>query len=89
MPVNDNRSTTREQFKKAKNQDEKKPQERIKWDVRLFPIWLRLIVLFVALIGVLLTGAVVGYSVVGKGKMADALKMETWTHIHDLVVKEK
>lgn len=85
MPVNDNRPTRREQYKKAK----KHAPERNQWDVRLFPIWLRLLVLFVALIGVLLTGAVVGYSVIGNGKMADALKVTTWTHIHDLVSKEK
>ena len=56
--------------------------------IRLIPIWLR-IVLLVIFTGVfMVTGAAVGYGVLGNGHPGDVLKGSTWTHIIDLVEKK-
>jgi len=56
--------------------------------VRLFPIWLRLVIV-VALIAVsTIAGAVIGYGVIGDGNPLDALKWSTWQHIVDIVGKD-
>lgn len=56
--------------------------------VRLIPIWMRLGIIAVLLaLGVLL-GAIIGYSVLGSGKVSDTFSRETWTHIIDLVNKK-
>lgn len=57
--------------------------------VRKFPIWLRLIVIFVLSIISLVLGLMVGYGVLGDGNPIDALKIDTWQHIIDIVEKEK
>ena len=56
--------------------------------VRMFPIWLRLILVIVLAAVSLTIGAVIGYSVIGDGKAGDTFKQSTWTHIIDLVEKE-
>ncbi|MBM7714510.1 hypothetical protein JOC94_001482 [Bacillus thermophilus] len=76
--------------KKEKRHEEKKKQrspEKIK--VRLIPIWLRTIIVLLSLFICLIAGVVVGYSVIGDGKPQDALKKSTWTHIIDLVNKDR
>lgn len=60
----------------------KKPRRRI------FPIWLRLIVILILCCAALIAGAMVGYGVLGDGAPKDVLKRETWEHIIDIVVKE-
>lgn len=61
-------------------------QEKIR--VRLIPIWLRLVIMAVLIFISLMSGAVVGYGMLGKGNMGDVFKISTWTHINDLVNKE-
>ncbi|WP_339161121.1 DNA-directed RNA polymerase subunit beta [Siminovitchia sp. FSL W7-1587] len=76
--------------KKEKRHEEKKKEcspEKIK--VRLIPIWLRTIIVLLSIFICLITGVVVGYSVIGDGKPQDALKKSTWTHIIDLVNKDR
>jgi hypothetical protein len=99
-----NQVKTREEYKKAKGDERKSPatqetskaaqkaqkaevaNKRIR--VRLIPIWLR-IVLLVIFTGVfMVTGAAVGYGVLGNGHPGDVLKGSTWTHIIDLVEKK-
>lgn len=57
--------------------------------VRLIPIWLRLVLLAVLIVVSVTAGALVGYSGLGGGKAVDVFKLSTWTHIRDLVEKEK
>lgn len=57
--------------------------------IRLFPIWLRIVLLAVFVVVSVLAGAAVGYGVIGDGKPADVFKESTWTHIRDLVEKGK
>ncbi|QNG60184.1 DNA-directed RNA polymerase subunit beta [Metabacillus idriensis] len=75
---------SREQVKQAKKTEERKRRIRI----RLIPIWLRIVlVLFFMAVGAV-CGAMIGYGVLGDGKPTDALKIETWQHVFDLVEKE-
>lgn len=77
---------TRKQ-QKAKQKMERKLNKRPRR--RIFPIWLRLIVIALFAVSALAAGLVVGYGVLGDGNPSDALKMETWQHIIDIVKKEK
>lgn len=52
---------------------------------RVFPIWLRIIVVLVLSCVALIAGLMVGYGVLGGGAPTDALKFETWQHIIELV----
>jgi hypothetical protein len=57
--------------------------------VRLIPIWLRLILLVVLVFISVVAGAIVGYGMLGGGKIAEVFQESTWTHIIDLVEKGK
>ncbi|MFC5466427.1 DNA-directed RNA polymerase subunit beta [Lederbergia graminis] len=84
---------TREQMKKQRSAEKvqhkstAKKNKRVR--VRLIPIWLRIVLLLIFLAASLAAGLMVGYGVIGDGNPTDALKKETWTHIIDLVIKEK
>ncbi|KKE80437.1 MULTISPECIES: DNA-directed RNA polymerase subunit beta [Bacillaceae] len=54
---------------------------------RMFPIWLRIIVVLSLAAIALVVGLMVGYGVLGNGNLIDALKIETWQHLIDIVVK--
>jgi len=56
--------------------------------VRLFPIWLRLVIVVALIIISTIAGAVIGYGVIGDGNPLDALKWSTWQHIIDIVGKD-
>ena len=82
---------TREEFKverKDKNNTEENASPKRKVRVRLFPIWLRIIVIILIMAVSVLAGAVVGYGVMGDGKASDTFKKETWTHIVHLINEE-
>ncbi|GEM_PF-4161473 len=57
--------------------------------VRIFPVWLRLIIVCILSVAALMAGLMIGYGVIGNGTPTDALKVETWQHVIDIVVKEK
>ena len=83
---------TREQIKQERmttEQPEKLADNRKRIRVRLIPIWLRLVLVTLLIVASLLSGTMVGYGVIGSGKPFDALKKSTWTHITDLINKEK
>lgn len=56
---------------------------------RIFPIWLRLIVILILCVVALIVGLIVGYGILGDGVPSDALKWETWQHIVDIVKKKE
>jgi len=67
---------------KAKVKDEKKTW----WvQIRLFPIWLRVILITALVLGAIAAGLMIGYGYIGDGKPKDALKWETWQHILDIL----
>lgn len=75
---------------KTSNNAQEKGDRRIRIvKVRLIPIWLRAALIMIAACICLFAGALFGYSVMGDGKPQDAWKKETWTHIIDIVQKEK
>ena len=64
---------------------ENPPTKTIWVQMRLIPIWLRIILVLLLLVGTAIMGAMVGYGYIGDGVPADVLKKETWTHILDIV----
>lgn len=73
--------------KKAKKDEVKTEEPKKTWwvQIRLFPIWLRIIIVIVLIALAAVLGAMVGFGVVGDGEPADALKWETWQHILDIM----
>lgn len=68
---------------KQKQQDEKPKKQRR----RILPIWLRIIIVLLVSTVALVAGLMIGYGVIGDGNPSDALKIETWRHIIDIVTK--
>ena len=64
---------------------EEKPKRALWVQIRLFPIWLRIILVLVLLVLAAVLGVMVGYGMIGDGEPSDALKWETWQHILDLM----
>lgn len=77
--------TRKQQKKKQKEEKRKNKMPRL----RIFPIWLRIVVVGVLAIVALCVGLMIGYGGLGEGDPRDALKWETWQHIIDIVVKEE
>lgn len=78
---------TREEFKQEQqlNQPEGKPK---KIRIRLIPIWLRIVLVLLAIVLAVVIGCLVGYSVIGEGKPSEVFQKDTWSHIFDLVRKD-
>ena len=72
-----------EQAKATTNEQTATKQPKL----RVFPIWLSLLLVIVAIMASLIVGLIVGYGVIGDGEPFDALKVSTWTKIYDLVMK--
>ncbi|WP_075983152.1 DNA-directed RNA polymerase subunit beta [Bacillus massilinigeriensis] len=99
MSVNNNSheaSVTREQVKMERehnrdreNQTEKLSERRKRIRVRLIPVWLRVVIVAIMIVFAVMIGAIFGYSVLGDGKAGDVFQKSTWTHMVDLVKKEK
>ena len=57
-----------------------------KWvQIRLVPIWLRVLIILVLLLIAIVTGLTVGYSILGDGESSDVLKWSTWQHLIDII----
>ncbi|MYL36543.1 DNA-directed RNA polymerase subunit beta [Halobacillus litoralis] len=70
--------------KKAGSQADKKDKTARR---RILPIWLRIILVVLFSAAALIIGLMVGYGVLGDGDPTDALKLDTWKHILDIVTK--
>lgn len=78
--------TTRVERKRYKAQNEVTEPKSTLWvQIRIIPIWLRVILVMLLLVGAAALGATIGYGYIGDGNPADALKMETWIHILDII----
>jgi cobalamin biosynthesis Mg chelatase CobN len=86
-----NRSDSEAKSKDAKQQKEKRLSKQNKKTarVRIFPLWLRIIIIGILSVAALMAGLMIGYGVIGDGTPLDALKVETWQHIIDIVVREE
>ncbi|SDK14638.1 DNA-directed RNA polymerase subunit beta [Sediminibacillus albus] len=52
---------------------------------RIFPIWLRIVVVLLLSALALILGLMFGYGVLGDGKPTEVLELDTWQHIVDIV----
>lgn len=77
---------TRRSLRKASQADNTNEDNSVRWvQLRLIPIWLRIIlvaILFVVAVG---AGLTIGYSVIGDGDAGGAFKWSTWQHILDIM----
>lgn len=81
--------TSRLKFKKGKDKTSsmaKTDQKPRKWvQIRLIPIWLRILLVLLLLVSTVIVGAMFGYSVLGDGEATKIFHKETWTHIVDIM----
>lgn len=82
---NDDQPVSKTRSEKHKQTEEKPAKNTIWVQIRLFPIWLRLILVLLLFAGVAALGLYVGYSVVGDGSPGEIFQKETWTHITDII----
>lgn len=68
-----------------KKVEETTPKKEFWVQIRLLPIWLRIILVLLLLIGTAMFGAMIGYSSLGDGDPSDVFNKETWTHILDII----
>lgn len=58
----------------------------VRWvQLRLIPIWLRVILVLLLFLLAAVIGLNVGYSIIGDGVSSDVLKWDTWQHILDIM----
>lgn len=74
---------------KQKSYKKEKPKETWWVQIRLFPIWLRILIVAALLVLAAILGVMVGYGLIGDGTPGDALKWETWQHIIDIMSGKK
>ncbi|EMR07903.1 DNA-directed RNA polymerase subunit beta [Bhargavaea cecembensis DSE10] len=70
----------------AKGAEKDGKQEVGRWvQIRLIPIWLRVLLFLLGVVIAAVLGVMFGYGVIGDGKALDALKPETWQHIWKMI----
>ncbi|MEI4768884.1 DNA-directed RNA polymerase subunit beta [Psychrobacillus sp. FJAT-51614] len=75
----------RQQRKIEKAKEAETETKKFNWvQIRMFPIWLRILIVIALLGGAAAAGLMVGYGVLGEGSAKDALKWETYQHIFDI-----
>lgn len=73
-------------FKKKENADPQTEEKNVRWvQIRLIPIWLRVVLTVLLLVITGVVGLYIGYSVLGDGAPNELFKKETWTHITDII----
>jgi hypothetical protein len=77
------KQTRRQQKKMQKIEKRKNKKPRL----RIFPIWLRIVVVGALSVAALAVGLMIGYGGLGEGEARDVLEWETWQHIIDIIFK--
>ncbi|MBP1971681.1 lipid-binding SYLF domain-containing protein [Virgibacillus natechei] len=86
-PIEDEQVDSESQTRKEQKQKQKEEKEQNKLPRRrIFPIWLRIIVIVIIAAGALIAGLMIGYGVIGDGNPIDALDVDTWQHLIDIVI---
>lgn len=70
---------------KSEKEQTQAPKKTMWVQIRLFPIWLRILIVLALIVLACVLGVMVGYGVIGDGEPKDALKWETWQHILDIM----
>lgn len=79
------RISGRRQRRLEKEQEQATEPKKTYWvQIRMFPIWLRILLCIILFTGAATAGLMVGYGVLGNGTPKDALKWETYQHILDI-----
>ncbi|MDN7241775.1 DNA-directed RNA polymerase subunit beta [Planococcus sp. N028] len=86
-----NKRPLRREVREAKEEKKTEPEGKSSsWvRIRLFPIWLRIIIVLGIIALAMVLGVMVGYGVIGDGEPKDALKWSTWQHIIDIMTGQK
>lgn len=80
------RSLRASRHERKKKEETGPSEESRKWvQIRILPIWLRIILVLLLLAGAAILGAMIGYGYLGDGQPSEVLKKETWTHIFDIM----
>src|SRR6185312_6990715 len=79
------RSSRQEHRQRTVQSEESEPKKQFWVQIRLLPIWLRVVLVLLLLFGAAIFGAMIGYGYIGDGDPGDVLKKETWTHILDII----
>lgn len=78
-------TSSRRERRKAKRDESGEPKKTFWVQIRIIPIWLRLILIILLLAIVAVIGLQIGYSYIGDGNPEDVLNKKTWTHIIDII----
>ncbi|MEK9197451.1 DNA-directed RNA polymerase subunit beta [Ureibacillus sp. 179-F W5.1 NHS] len=74
------------QEEKKEKRDKTIAEKPMRWySFRLFPIWLRILLVLILLIIAAVSGLMIGFGVIGDGEAMNVLKWGTWQHIIDLM----
>jgi hypothetical protein len=79
------RSTRKERGRQNGQVKETLPKKQFWVQIRILPIWLRVVLILLLLTGAAVLGALVGYSIIGDGNSGDVFNKETWAHILDII----
>jgi hypothetical protein len=92
LPSKDEQQTRTEKRQKRRVQEREKVERtsplKAAGPKRLFPIWLRILIIIALIILSTMAGMIIGYGFIGDGKPMDALNWDTWQHILDLINKD-
>lgn len=82
---------TRTKRKDTMETEETTETKPVRWvQVRILPIYVRVILVIILLAVAAVIGALIGYSVLGDGTASGIFQKDTWTHIFDIMSgKEK
>ena len=71
----------------AKKTDSPKQSDKpTRWvQIRLIPIWLRVVIVLILLFIAVIAGLNIGYSVIGGGEDSGIFKWSTWQHVLDII----
>ena len=85
--VTEQEKQTQAKKQKRITRHEEKNRKRTKWPIRrIFPIWLRLIIVFLLAVFALILGMVVGYTILGDGTDAlEVLTFDFWKRVLDMI----
>lgn len=71
--------------KQEQREIEETPKRTFWVQLKILPIWLRLLLVIIILVAVAAIGLRFGYGYIGDGDPADVFQKETWTHILDII----
>lgn len=75
----------RKKLKREQTDGEETPKKTLWVQLKILPIWLRLILIILLLAIVIVIGLRFGYGYIGDGDPAEVLKKDTWMHIIDII----